>query len=92
MKETQDVPKQFLEICRIYIYLDVLTGLVIIKLKYTHKEKINWFIEMQLLATVSFNIVLISKVLPQLSQLVAAIPLGKINCCNQRLLTITEIK
>lgn len=92
MKETQDVPKQFSEMCKIYICLDLLAGLSMIKVKYVHKEKINWFIETQLLATLSLNMVLISKVLLQLSQLVAAIPLGKINCCNQRLLTITEIK
>lgn len=46
----------------------------------------------KLLVWVSSNMVLISKVLPQLSWLVASIPLGNINSCNQRLLTIAQIK
>lgn len=46
----------------------------------------------QLLVWLPSNMDLISKVLPRLSWLVAGIPLGNINSCNQRLLTITQIK
>lgn len=46
----------------------------------------------KLLVWVSSNMGLISKVLPRLSWLGAGIPLGNINSCNQRLLTITQIK
>lgn len=46
----------------------------------------------KLLVWVTSNMVLISKVLPKLSWLVPGIPLGNINSCNQRLLTITQIK
>lgn len=46
----------------------------------------------KLLVLVPLNMDLIIKVLPQPSWLVAGIPLGNINSCNQRLLTITQIK
>lgn len=52
----------------------------------------NVFMGIKLLVWVTSNMVLISKVLPQLSWLVVGIPLGNINSCNRSLLTITQIK
>lgn len=71
--------------------LDPLTNPVIIKANIFFFENECVYGNQTVTLSIS-NMVLISKVLPQLSWLVAGIPLGNINSCNQRLLTITHIK